>query len=79
MPIYEYRHKDKSGNCPDPFEIIELAVKEPRKFCRKCKKPVERIVSGFATYKNILSDSNLKEKGFTKWVPEGKNSIRKLV
>ena len=79
MPIYEYRHKKKPGNCQDPFEIIELAVKEPRKLCRKCKKPVERIVSGFSTYKNILSDSNLKEKGFTKWVPEGKNSIRKLV
>ncbi|MFQ5431991.1 MAG: hypothetical protein ACE5EN_05750 [Nitrospinota bacterium] len=79
MPIYEYRHKEKPGNCSDPFEVIELAVKEPRKFCRKCKKPVERMVSSFSAHKNILSDSNLKEKGFTKWVPEGKDSIRKLV
>ncbi len=79
MPIYEYRHKGKSGSCKDPFEVIELAAKVPRKNCPKCKKPVERIVSGFSAHKNVLSDSNLKEKGFSKWVPEGPNRIRKLV
>lgn len=79
MPIYEYRHKEMAGNCPDPFEIIELAAKKSLEICPKCKKPVERIVSGFSAHKNILSDSNLREKGFSKWVPEGKDSIRKIV
>lgn len=79
MPIYEYKHKEKPGNCPDPFEVIELGRKEPRKICPKCKKPVEKIISGFSPGKNVLSDSNLKEKGFTKWVPDGPDRMRKLV
>jgi len=79
MPIYEYKHKGKPGKCEDPFEVIQIRSLKPLVKCPKCKKPVERNISSFSAHKNILSASNLKEKGFTKWKPEGPDKIRKIV
>jgi len=79
MPIYEYRHKEKAGKCKDPFEVIELNPDEMLEVCPECEKTVERIFSHFSSHKNILSDSNIKEKGFTKWVADGPGRMRKTV
>lgn len=79
MPIYEYRHKEKAGKCKDPFEVIELNRGQALEACPECNEAVERIFSHFSSHKNILADSNLKEKGFTKWVPEGPGKMRKIV
>jgi hypothetical protein len=79
VPIYEYRHLKDSGTCPEHFEIIELAQKKPLTSCPKCGRPVERILSIFSGKSNILSPSNLKEKGFTKLVKDReKGGYRKI-
>lgn len=80
MPIYEYRHLKKPEKCREEFEIIEVSVKAPIKICPDCGKPVERILSNFSCYDNILADSNLKDKGFTKMVKDKeKGGYRKIV
>jgi len=79
MPIYEYRHKGKAGGCKDPFEVIELNPDEILEVCPECKTAVEKILSHFSPHKNILANSNLKEKGFTKWVADGPGKMRKIV
>jgi predicted nucleic acid-binding Zn ribbon protein len=79
MPIYEYRHLKKTGSCPEQFEKIELTPKKPISVCPDCGQPVERILSIFTGKANILSSSNLKEKGFTKMVKDReKGGYRKI-
>jgi hypothetical protein len=55
---------------------------EPLKVCPECGQPVERLislpnVSTAQSVKSMLSDKNLKAKGFTKLVNEGGGKFRK--
>ncbi|MDH5541530.1 MAG: zinc ribbon domain-containing protein [Nitrospinota bacterium] len=76
MPIFEYKHVDKTTKCRDPFEFITLAEK-PLDFCPVCQDRVIRILSPFSHGKNHLSNSNLKDKGFSKFVRDGEGGYRK--
>lgn len=86
MPIYEYRAKDPEGascyRCRDAFDFIQSMKDEPLKTCPECGRPVERLisipnVSSAQSVKSMLSDKNLKAKGFTKLVNEGGGKFRK--
>jgi len=52
------------------------------KKCPECGQPIERIISRCAINtrgeKSMLSDRNLKEKGFTKLVKDDSGGYRKV-
>lgn len=79
MPIYEYRHTEKTAGCKEVFEIIAVSSQDGLKNCPKCGGPVEKIPSIFSGRANVLAPSNLKEKGFTKLVKDReKGGYRKV-
>jgi len=86
MPTYEYQAADPSRGCPhcrDRFEARQSMRDAPLKACPQCRAPVVRLISrcGIATQmseKSMLSDKNLKAKGFTKLVNEGGGKFRKV-
>jgi putative FmdB family regulatory protein len=85
MATYEYRslEPDKAcEHCRDRFEFRQSMSDEPLKSCPKCGGPVERVislcsVSTTQSTRSMLSDKNLKQKGFTKLVNEGGGRFRK--
>jgi len=73
MPIYEY--KTTAEGCPrcrEPFQIIQGLRDEPLTRCPQCSGPVEKVISSFSVKTSLLSNSNLKEHGFTKLVRRDK-------
>ena len=87
MPVYEYRAKDPEVascyRCREGFEFIQSMTAEPLKTCPECGQAVERLislcsVSTAQSTRSMLSDKNLKAKGFTKLVNEGGGKFRKL-
>ena len=87
MPTYEYRCKDTDkacDHCRERFEVFQAMSADALKVCPKCSQPVERAVSLCAvsttqSSKSMLSDKNLKDKGFTKLVNEGGGKFRKTI
>lgn len=85
MPTYEYRAADEQKACDycrERFEIRQSMSEEPLAACPRCGNPVERVISLCAvstaqSVKSMLSDKNLKSKGFTKLVNEGGGRFRK--
>ncbi len=64
MPIYEYAHSDVVGDgCLPTFEEVH-GINERMEFCPLCCHPVHKVVSQFSYRANVLSTSNIKEKGF---------------
>lgn len=87
MPVYEYRAKDPEGascyRCRDAFDYMQSMTDEPLKVCPECGNAVERLislctVSTAQSVRSMLSDKNLKAKGFTKLVNEGGGKFRKI-
>lgn len=87
MPIYEYRAKDPEKascyRCRQAFDVQQSMKDEPLKVCPECGQPVERLisvchVSTAQSTRSMLSDKNLKSKGFTKLVNEGGGKFRKI-
>ncbi|UCD27682.1 MAG: zinc ribbon domain-containing protein [Planctomycetota bacterium] len=84
MPIYEYRTKNDAeacDHCRQVFEVQQSMKDEPIAACPQCGNPVERIISKCTvstsqSVKSMLSDKNLKQKGFTKLVNEGGGKFR---
>lgn len=84
MPTYEYATTDLEhacDRCRKPFEVQQSMRAAPLRKCPQCGGPVERQISLCAvntrSVKSMLSDKNLKEKGFTKLVKEGEGRYRK--
>lgn len=85
MPTYEYRAKDNTkacDTCRERFEVQQAMSEEPLSACPNCGNAVERLISLCAvsttqSTKSMLSDKNLKSKGFTKLVNEGGGRFRK--
>ena len=85
MPNYEYRAKDTSkacNYCRERFEVRQAMSDEPLAACPRCGHAIERIislcsVSTTQSTRSMLSDKNLREKGFTKLVNEGGGKFRK--
>jgi putative FmdB family regulatory protein len=85
MPTYEYQAEDPPGcdHCRQRFEVQQSMRDPPLKACPQCGGPVARVISrcGISTSpsaKSMLSDRNLKAKGFTKLVNEGGGKFRKV-
>ncbi|NLX14976.1 MAG: zinc ribbon domain-containing protein [Phycisphaerales bacterium] len=87
MPLYEYQAQDPDRGCPhcrDRFEVRQSMQDEPLTTCPRCDQPVHRLISLCAvtttqSSKSMLSDKNLKEKGFHKLVNEGGGKFRMTV
>lgn len=87
MPVYEYQAADTDKSCEhcrDVFETQQSMRDEPLSLCPECGSPVKRVISKVSmssakSTKSMLSDKNLKEKGFSKLVNEGDGKFRKTV
>ena len=86
MPIYCYRADDRENacdHCRETFEIVQKMSEEALTRCPQCGAVIGRIVTTFYSHTNktkeMLSDKNLKEKGFTKLVREEKGVYRKVI
>ncbi len=86
MPTYEYQASDPQQaceHCREPFEVRQSMRDEPLATCPHCDRPITRLISrcGISTQqseRSMLSDKNLKQKGFTKLVNEGGGKFRKV-
>ena len=84
MPIYEYQAltPEKScGHCRQPFEVMQSISATPLSLCPHCGGAIRRVIHavGFKMgKKHLLSDKNIKNKGFTKLVNEGDGKFRKI-
>ena len=69
MPIYEYELCDgaKCAACGTGFTLRRPVTAPPLTKCPACKKPVQKIISGFSTPTKLkpLSVSDAKKAGFT--------------
>jgi len=80
MPIYEYEHDGPHGECQERFEALQGFHDDPLAECPDCGKPCHRILSTFSAQSgsgNILSNSNLESKGFTKYERTSKGRYKK--
>jgi putative FmdB family regulatory protein len=86
MPTYEYQAEDPQAGCEHcrtPFEVRQAMHDEPLTACPRCGGRVVRLISrcGISTSpsaRSMLSDKNLKTKGFTKLVNEGGGKFRRV-
>ncbi len=86
MPTYEYQTTDPRhacDTCRTRFEVRQAMRADPLTRCPDCGGPVERLISrcGISSQMSeraMLSDKNLKQKGFTKLVNEGGGKFRKV-
>ena len=78
MPIYQYKPvKNSCLYCCDGFEVMQAMSDAPLKYCPKCSKPVKKVPSTFRGSVPLLSDGNLRDKGFTKLVRRDKGVYEK--
>ena len=85
MPSYTYQASGerRCSACEDGFEVLLSFEDDPVEECPECGAPVERRftapnINTRPSTKTILSDANLKNKGFTKLVNEGGGKFRKI-
>lgn len=85
MPTYEYQACAAEVSCEycrERFEVSQSMHDDPLTVCPACGRPVRRVVSicqvsTTQSTRSMLSDKNLKAKGFTKLVNEGGGKFRK--
>ena len=87
MPVYEYQAKNPESascyRCREGFDFIQSMSDAPLTTCPECGQPIERLISVCSvsttqSTRSMLSDKNLKAKGFTKLVNEGGGKFRKI-
>lgn len=86
MPTYEYQAVEPRRGCNQcrrRFEVRQSMEDAPLTKCPQCGERVVRVislcsVSTAQSVKSMLSDKNLKEKGFTKLVNEGEGKFRRI-
>lgn len=71
MPIYEYEHLESPCQLGDIFELTQSVHDEPITQCPECGGPVRKLLSP-PTIQKTYSNSELREKGFTKLVRRDK-------
>jgi len=87
MPRYEYQAVDTSEGCEfcrERFEVRQGMQDPPVANCPRCGAAVKRLISVCAVCSSMseramLSDRNLREKGFSKFVNEGDGRFRRVV
>jgi putative FmdB family regulatory protein len=78
MPIYIYKTNDQGCEyCQDGFEQVQAMSAKPLAKCPQCGGKVKKIPAICSYGKDILSNSNLRDKGFTKLVNKGGGTFEK--
>ena len=87
MPIYEYCKVEGAEGCElcsSPFEVRQ-SIHDPKLTkCPQCGGPIARQITPVSvnTYlprtRSVLSEKNLREKGFAKLVNEGGGQFRRV-
>lgn len=72
MPVYDYLHTDGIGEECVPLFEVQHSMSQRLERCPVCGHPVKKVLSTFSRGKDILSSSNIKEKGFTRWKRKSK-------
>lgn len=67
MPVYDYEHTTEPGAACKLRVELTHSIHEQLAHCPVCGQPIRKIVSRFTHRKNILSSSNIKEKGFRRF------------
>jgi hypothetical protein len=83
MPIYEYKHVENDVNdCDEVIEVFQNMSAAPLERCPKCMRAIKKMISVPCKHqdsvKNTLSDSNLSQKGFSKYVKTGDGTYEKM-
>ncbi len=79
MPIYEYVAVEGGCEyCRKRFEVLQSMGAEPLRNCPRCGAPVRKVPSRVTVVKDVLSPSNLRDKGFTKLVRKDKGVYEKV-
>ncbi|MBN2383863.1 zinc ribbon domain-containing protein [bacterium] len=71
MPRYDYKHLGEPCDKGEVFEIIQSIRDEPLTCCPFCGGPVRRLISKVVIL-TPTTNTELKEKGFTKLVRRDK-------
>lgn len=87
MPMYEYEADDTSKGCPHcqtRFDVFQSFTDAALEVCPECGGRVRRVFSapsihGAGRSADVLSNKNLAEKGFTKYVKAGDGHYEKAV
>ena len=78
MPIYQYKSIGKGCDyCSKGFEQMQSMSAKALTKCPKCSGKVKKVPALFSGYSPMLSDSNLRDKGFTKLVKKDKGTYEK--
>ena len=79
MPIYTYKADDKGcKKCSEGFEIIQSMSAKELQECPECGKKIHKVPSLCNGYSPFLSNSNLRDKGFTKLEKRGDGTYEKV-
>lgn len=83
MPTYVYRKENGEkgcARCTGGFELLEGLHDKPLTKCPKCGGGVRRVITPVnigKAQKSLLSDKNLKDHGFQRFVKEEPGRYRK--
>jgi putative FmdB family regulatory protein len=75
MPVYVYEHTGTPGKgCKKEFEVHQEFGSEHLVKCPKCKRKVRRIITTANFTVDRFSHTELKDKGFSKFVRRDKGT-----
>jgi putative FmdB family regulatory protein len=78
MPIYQYKATDKGCDyCRHGFEQMQSMKDKPLTKCPRCGAKIKKCPSLCSGYTPMLSNGNLRDKGFTKLQKRGDGTYEK--
>ena len=79
MPIYQYKAiKAGCDYCRSGFEQLQSMSAQALTKCPRCDAKIKKIPSRCSGFTPLLSNSNLRDKGFTKLQNKGNGTFEKL-
>ena len=80
MPIYQYKATEKGcDHCRDGFEQFQKMSDKALKKCPHCGGKVKKVPARCSGFTPMLSDTNLREKGFKKLVRKDKGTYEQTI
>lgn len=79
MPIYKYK-ADQEGcdKCKNGFEVMQMMSDKTLDKCPDCGCPIHKVPALCNGFTPLLSNTSLKDKGFTKMVKRGDGTYEKV-
>lgn len=78
MPIYVYKTTEKGcSHCREGFEVLQAMSAKPLKQCPECGGPVRKCPARVGGGVPMMSNGNLRDKGFTKLERRGDGTYEK--